>query len=72
MIFFGVVHFYEIFLYLTFLPASLLCKFINGWALFGFLRLRRRSLASTKFRENVMPKSTLSLHPDHCKKIATY
>lgn len=52
---------------LTLRPTSLLCKFIRGCAFRGFFRLLRLSLASTKLRENVMPKSTLSLHPDHCK-----
>ena len=52
---------------LTFLPASLLCKFISGCAFFGLFLLFLRSLASTKVLEKVIPKSTLSLHPLHWK-----
>jgi hypothetical protein len=50
---------------LTFLPASLLCKFIN--TRFIFLLFRRRSLASTNFWEKAVPKAILSEHPDHSK-----
>jgi len=51
----------------TFLPASLLCKFISGCAFLGFFLLFLLSRASTKAREKVMPKSTLSEQPDHCE-----
>ena len=52
---------------LTFLPASLLWRFIRGWAFFGRFLLFLRSLASTKVLEKVIPKSTLSLQPLHWK-----
>ena len=58
--------------FLTFLPASLLWRFMRGWAFFGLFRLFRRSRASTKVLEKVIPKSTLSEQPDHCKKISYY
>ena len=51
----------------TFLPASLLWRFIRGWAFFGRFLLFLRSLASTKVLEKVIPKSTLSLQPLHWK-----
>lgn len=50
---------------ITFRPASLLWRFIRETGLFGFFLLFLRSCASTKVRENVTPKSTLSEHPDH-------
>ena len=48
----------------TFLPASLLCKFINIRFIF-LLFFRRRSLASTNFVENTVPYAILSEQPDH-------
>ena len=53
----------------TFLPASLLWRFIKEIGFFGFLRLFRLSCASTKVLEKVTPKSTLSEQPDHWKQI---
>ena len=51
---------------LTFLPASLLCRFIRLIGFFGRFLLFLRSCASTKVLEKVTPKSTLSEQPDHC------
>ena len=50
---------------LTFLPASLLCRFIRLIGFFGRFLLFLRSCASTKVLEKVTPKSTLSEQPDH-------
>jgi hypothetical protein len=38
---------------------------MSGCAFLGFFLLFLLSLASTNDLENVMPKSTLSEHPDH-------
>ena len=60
---------WEVVASLTLRPTSLLCRFIKGWAFRGFFRLLRPSRASTKLREKVIPKSTLSEHPDHWKLV---
>ena len=52
---------------ITFLPASLLWRFINEVGFLGFFRLFRLSCASTNVLEKVTPKSTLSEQPDHWK-----